>query len=93
MGYNTHLAKISSAGQLIRVGKINLLRARGEERRGEGRRGEQRERRIIMHTLPTSHLARQGLCNRREHGEFALYIVTGIQSNFGGELKISSVQL
>ena len=30
------IAKISSAGQVIRVGKINLLRARGEERRGEG---------------------------------------------------------
>ena len=54
MGYNTHLAKISSAGQVIRVGKINLLRARGEERRGEQREREREEKDYNTHLADIS---------------------------------------
>ena len=64
MGYNKHLAKISSAGHVIRVGKINLLRARGE-RGGRGERAETAEREDKGYN---THLAKisssgQGLCN------------------------------
>ena len=79
MGYNTHLAEISSAQQSARQGhylhllpsytgrKINLLRARREERREEREQREQREdmgyNTHLAEISSARQSARQGLCN------------------------------
>ena len=61
-GSYNHILKVSACQHLIWLGKgcANNKPLTGE-RRAEQSRGERR--RIIIHTLPTSHLARQGLCN------------------------------